>query len=69
MAQTAALNARIGILKRKPRRASVTLPDSVIKELQELADQEGRSLSNVMAFLLEAHLRQHQEYQSQHHHQ
>lgn len=38
---------------RKPQRISVTLPLSVYKPLLERSDQEGRSLSNLAAWLLE----------------
>ncbi len=43
---------------RKPQRVTCTLPFSVMSELQELSLQEGRSLSNLIAHLLEASLQQ-----------
>ena len=39
-----------------PKRISVTLPDSTIKKLLKKSLNEGRSLSNLAAFLLEQSL-------------
>jgi metal-responsive CopG/Arc/MetJ family transcriptional regulator len=58
MQQSAYDPGRLRRLQRRTRRASVSLPEGVMEELQELADDQGRSLSNVMAFLLESHLLQ-----------
>lgn len=41
---------------RSPRRVTITLPFATYQELQERADGEGRSLSNLAAFLLESSL-------------
>jgi hypothetical protein len=41
---------------RSPRRVTITLPFATFQELQERADGEGRSLSNLAAFLLESSL-------------
>jgi hypothetical protein len=45
--------AALDRLKRCPRRVSVTLSDAVHQRLINRADDEGRSLSNLIAFLLE----------------
>ena len=39
-----------------PKRLSVTLPDSVMKKLSKKSLREGRSLSNLAAFLVEQSL-------------
>lgn len=38
---------------RKPQRVTATLPWHLVQRLQARADEEGRSLSNLLAFLLE----------------
>ena len=45
-------------LQRRTRRATVSLPEQVLSDLVELSDEQGRSLSNFMAFLLETKLRE-----------
>ena len=40
-----------------PRRITVTIPSKLHQELVERSDREGRSLSNLVAFLLETALR------------
>jgi hypothetical protein len=42
---------------RSPRRVTITLPFSTFEDLQSRADGEGRSLSNLAAFLLESALK------------
>jgi hypothetical protein len=42
---------------RSPRRVTITLPFATFELLQERADGEGRSLSNLAAFLLESALK------------
>jgi hypothetical protein len=42
------------LLRRKPQRVTATLPWHLVQHLQERADFEGRSLSNLIAHLLEA---------------
>ena len=42
---------------RSPKRVTITLPNATFQELQLRADGEGRSLSNLAAFLLESSLR------------
>jgi metal-responsive CopG/Arc/MetJ family transcriptional regulator len=48
--------ASLKILQRSTKRASVSLPESVFEELQAIADEQGRSLSNLVAFLVESSL-------------
>lgn len=43
---------------RSPRRVTITLPFATYQDLQERADGEGRSLSNLAAFLLESRLQE-----------
>lgn len=40
------------------KRINVTLPDSVVDELEDWADAQGRSLANLAAFLLEVALKE-----------
>lgn len=47
------MNRRIQVLQRRPRRVSVTLNFRVYQALLERSDDEGRSISNLCAFLLE----------------
>lgn len=42
------------LLRRKPQRVTATLPWQLVRNLQQRADFEGRSLSNLIAHLLEA---------------
>ena len=48
--------ANSNLLRRKPTRATVTLGWKLHQDLQTRADEEGRSLSNLMAHLLETAL-------------
>ena len=41
------------LLRRKPMRLTATVPWHVVQTLQQRADYEGRSLSNLVAHLLE----------------
>jgi macrodomain Ter protein organizer (MatP/YcbG family) len=43
---------------RSPRRVSVTLPYRAFQALEERSNQEGRSLSNLAAYLIEQALEQ-----------
>ena len=43
-------------LQRRPRRITTTVAAHVLEQLQERSDREGRSLSNLVAYLLEAAL-------------
>ena len=38
---------------RKPRRVSITLPEPIYRQLLERSNEQGRSISNLAAFLLE----------------
>lgn len=38
---------------RKPRRLTVTVPDRVYTAIEDLATEDGRSMSNLVAFALE----------------
>ena len=42
------------LLRRKPQRVCATVPWHVVQRLEERAAYEGRSLSNLIAHLLEA---------------
>lgn len=46
------------LAQRNPRRLSITVPFHVFASLEERATEEGRSLSNLCAYLIEAHLHQ-----------
>ena len=50
--------ARTSTLFRSPRRITITLAMHTYEQLQQRCDCEGRSLSNLAAFLLEMALRQ-----------
>lgn len=41
------------LLRRRPQRVTITIHWQLRQTLQERADREGRSLSNLMAYLLE----------------
>lgn len=56
-------DAYLGYLQRKPRRMTMTIPDAAFRQLLQLSDEQGRSLSNLAAFLLESSL---EEYQRRH---
>ena len=43
---------------RTPRRITITLPHNAFCDLQQRCDNEGRSLSNLAAYLLETSLKQ-----------
>jgi len=43
---------------RKPRRITITVPHHAFSALQQRSDLEGRSLSNLAAYLLEVSLAQ-----------
>jgi hypothetical protein len=45
-------------LTRRPRRLSVTISDSTYRELLQRSDDQGRSASNLAAFLLERGLQE-----------
>ena len=43
------------------KRVFVTVPDTVYEELEDWAEKQGRSVSNLTAFLVEASLREAKE--------
>ena len=51
------MNERLRILQRQPRRISITLSNHVHESLLQRSEEEGRSMSNLCAFLLEDALR------------
>lgn len=54
------MNERIRVLQRQPKRISITLSYHVHEALLTRSEEEGRSVSNLCAFLLEDALRDHQ---------
>jgi len=56
-------NIEVPLWLRKPQRISVTLPEATFEVLLERSNREGRSISNLAAFLLERtiHLNQTQD--------
>ena len=46
--------ARLDLLQRRPQRVTATMSWQLHQRLQQRADEEGRSLSNLITFLLEA---------------
>jgi len=51
------MNDRLRLLQRQPRRITITLSYHVHEALLHRAEEEGRSVSNLCAFLLEESLR------------
>lgn len=51
------MNERLHVLQRQPRRISITLSYHVHEALLNRSEEEGRSVSNLCAFLLEEALR------------
>lgn len=51
------MNERFRVLQRQPRRISITLSYHVHEALLSRSEEEGRSVSNLCAFLLEDALR------------
>lgn len=52
------MNDRLRVLQRQPRRISITLSYHVHEALLSRSENEGRSVSNLCAFLLEDALRE-----------
>jgi hypothetical protein len=50
---TSSMSDKLRILQRQPRRITITLSHSVHEALTLRSDEEGRSVSNLCAFLLE----------------
>jgi hypothetical protein len=51
------MNDRLRVLQRQPRRVSITLSHHVHEALLNRSEEEGRSVSNLCAYLLEEALR------------
>lgn len=51
-------SARLDLLKRKSQRATISLPQGVLEDLRQLSDEDGRSLSNLIAFMVETQLQE-----------
>ena len=51
--------ARLHLMKRKTRRATISLPQGVLEDLLAIADEDGRSLSNLIAYMVESKLEEH----------
>jgi hypothetical protein len=47
------MNDRLRLLQRHPRRVSITLSQHVYDRLLNRSEEEGRSISNLCAFLIE----------------
>lgn len=52
------MNDRLRVMQRQPRRISITLSYHVHQALLNRSEEEGRSVSNLCAFLLEDALRE-----------
>lgn len=50
-------DADLSIHKRRPRRLTITVPLPVYARLCELSQRQGRSISNLAAYLLEIYAR------------
>lgn len=48
--------SRLQLMKRKRQRATISLPQGVLEDLLAIADEDGRSLSNLIAFMVERRL-------------
>jgi hypothetical protein len=49
-------SARPQLMQQKSQRATITLPQGVLEELLAIADEDGRSFSNLIAFMVESRL-------------
>lgn len=54
--RTSGVSVRLAQLQRKPQRITITVPAVTVEKLAGRAMAEGRSLSNLAAFLLETSL-------------
>jgi len=48
--------SRLQLMKRKTQRATISLPQGVLEDLFEIAAEDGRSFSNLIAFMVESRL-------------
>ena len=46
-------HSSLALLQRAPHRISFTIPDSVLQRLVDCSTEQGRSLSNLCAYLVE----------------
>ena len=53
--------ARLQLMKRKTQRATISLPQGVLEDLLAIADEDGRSLSNLIAFMVESRLEEYKK--------
>lgn len=49
-------NQALRLITRKPKRVSITVSQGVLDRLQHISDEQGRSTSNLAAYLLETAL-------------
>lgn len=49
-------SSRLHLIKRKTQCATISFPQSVFEDLYAIADEDGRSLSNLIAFMVETQL-------------
>jgi metal-responsive CopG/Arc/MetJ family transcriptional regulator len=54
-------SSRLQLLKRKTQRATISLPQTVLEDLRQLSDEGGRSLSNLIAFMIETQLQEYKK--------
>jgi metal-responsive CopG/Arc/MetJ family transcriptional regulator len=52
---------RLQLMQRKTQRVTVSMPQGVMEELLAIADEDGRSLSNLIAFMVESRLEQYKK--------
>jgi hypothetical protein len=54
-------STRLQLMKRKTQRATISLPQGVLEDLLAIADQDGRSLSNLIAYMVESRLEEYKK--------
>ncbi len=52
---------RLQLMQRKTQRVTVSMPQGVMEELLAIADEDGRSLSNLIAYMVETRLEQYKK--------
>jgi hypothetical protein len=57
-------SSRLHLMKRKTQRATISFPQSVLEDLYAIADEDGRSLSNLIAFMVESQLQAYKQTRS-----
>jgi hypothetical protein len=53
--------SRLQLMKRKTQRATISLPQGVPEDLFAIAAEDGRSLSNLIAFMVESRLEEYKK--------